>query len=311
MYTMKPYTIQNVLVPIDFSNVALNALETAIALCKRQLATLTLLHVVENTYILFPPEAGGASSSILPELLFVANENLNELTKKIRINHELVVKHVVRTGNPADEICRWALHKETDLILMGTHGASGLREFFIGSNAYRVVKNSPCPVMTIPGSKQWKDFKNILFPIRMVPHALDKYDVIRPIIRKNSSSLTISGMVKKGDPAGLMEMKALVDSIKSKISEDSVACESEVHFCTDVAKAVLDISDQQKPDLIVITATLDKSLRDFFIGPYTQDIVNHAKYPVLSIRPEISNESLKSLMTEISDDTSKSAFESV
>ena len=211
---MKAYTIQNVLVPIDFSNVALNALETAIALCTRHLATLTLIHVVENTYVLFPPEAGGASGSLLPELMANANENLNELTKKLRLNHDIVVKHVVQTGNPADEICRWALHKGTDLIIMGTHGASGLREFFLGSNAYRVVKNSPCPVMTIPGTNQWHEFKKILFPVRMVPHALEKYDVIRPIIRKNGSSLQIAGFVKKDDPAGFVEMKALVDSAR-------------------------------------------------------------------------------------------------
>jgi nucleotide-binding universal stress UspA family protein len=55
---MDSYIINKVLVPIDFSPVSLNALETAIAICKRQLATLTLIHVVENTYVLFPPEAG-------------------------------------------------------------------------------------------------------------------------------------------------------------------------------------------------------------------------------------------------------------
>ena len=294
---MKPFDIQNVLVPVDFSPVAINALHSAIAICKRQLATLTLIHVVENTYVLFPPEAGGAAGVILPELIVNANENMNELTKSLRIKHDIVVKHVVQTGNPADEICRWALHKETDLIVMGTHGASGLREFFLGSNAYRVVKNSPCPVMTIPGTNQWVDFKEILFPIRMVPHALEKYDMVRPIIRKNGSALLIAGIVKKNDSTGFVEMKALVDSVKEKFIEDDVICSSEVMYCEDVAKQVLEISKRENPDLIVITATLDKSLKDFFMGPYTQDIVNHAQYPVLSIRPVITRESIKSVET--------------
>lgn len=294
---MEPYTIRKVLVPVDFSSVSLNALETAIAICKRQLATLTLIHVVENTYVLFPPEAGGATGSILTDLVKNANETINELAKSLRLKHDVVVNQVVHSGNPADEICRWAQHKEVDLVVMGTHGSSGLREFFMGSNAYRVVKNSSCPVMTIPGTQKWTEFEKILFPIRMVANALDKYDVVRPIIKKNSSRLRIAGLVKSNDATGLHEMKALVETIQKKMEEDQITCVSEVQYCNDVAKQVLALSEIEKPDLIVITATLDNSLKDFFMGPYTQDIVNHARYPVLSIRPEVSGESLKSLGT--------------
>lgn len=300
---METYKIKKVLVPIDFSTVSLNALETAIAICKRQLATLTLIHVVENTYVLFPPEAGGATGAILPDLVKNANENLNELAKKLRTRHDLVINHIIQSGNPADEICRWALHKESNLIVMGTHGASGLREFFLGSNAYRVVKNSPCPVLTIPGSNTWIDFKKILFPIRMVPNALDKYDVVRPIIQKNGSSMTIAGIVKKNDATGFIEMKELLNTVHSKITEDNVIYQSEIHYCEDVSKQVLAISETEKPDLIVITATLDSSLKDFFLGPYTQDIVNHAHYPVLSIRPVISGDPLESLSAIINQNS--------
>ena len=298
---MDTYEIKKILVPIDFSPIAKNALQTAIAVCKRQLATLTLIHVIENSYVLYPPEAGGVAAAILPELVKNANDSLSAMAKELRVQHDLVVNHIVQSGNPADEICRWAFHKEIDLIVMGTHGASGLREFFLGSNAYRVVKNSPCPVMTIPGSNQWLDFRKILFPIRMVPHALEKYDNVRPIIRRNGSSLLIAGIVKKNDPTGFIEMKALVDTVRSKIADDEVICGSEVHYCDQVARQVLDISNKEKPDLIVITATLDTSFRDFFLGPYTQDIVNHAQFPVLSIRPKQSKEDTASLQMLMGD----------
>lgn len=283
---MNAQEINKVLIPVDFSLVSTNALETAIAICKRQLSALTLIFVIENTYVLYPPEAGGAAAGILPQLVKDANKNLSNLAKQLRLKHDVVVNHIVQSGNPADEICRWALHKNTDLIVMGTHGTSGLRDFFLGSNAYRVVKNSPCPVMTIPGSNQWRDFKKILFPIRMVPHALEKYENIRPIIRKNSASLLVAGIVQKNHPTALVEMKTLVDTVRSKIAEDDVICSGEVHYCENPSRQVLDIANAEKPDLIVITATLDTTLKEFLLGPYTQDIVNHAKFPVLSIRPK-------------------------
>lgn len=279
------FHIKRILVPIDFSPLARNALETAIAISKRQLSAITLIHVVENTYVLFPPEAGGASGALLPELVKNANKNLSELAKELRVEHDIVVNHIVQSGNPADEICRWALHKSCDLIVMGTHGVSGLREFFLGSNAYRVVRNAPSPVLTVPGTNQWLDFRKVLFPVRMVPEALDKYDFVRPIIRSNGSSMLVAGLIHKNDPEESTEMNSLVDLVKKKIAEDDVIYKSEIHFTDDVAREVLDISEKEKPDLIVITATLDKSIRNFFMGPYTQNIVNHAHYPVLSIQP--------------------------
>lgn len=301
---MEAYKIRKILVPVDFSPIAHNALETAIAMCKRHLSTLTLIYVIENSYLLFPPEAGGASADVFPQLQKDANDNLAKLSKDLRVKHDIVINHIVQAGNPADEICRLVLHKKYDLVVMGTHGTSGLREFFMGSNAYRVVKNASCPVMTIPGTQQWLDFKKILFPIRMVPHALDKYEYVRPIIRKNKANLLVAGIVKKTDSGDFIEMQKLVDTVRKRIIEDDVECNSEVHNCENVAREVLDIADTGKMDLIVITATLDNSLKDFFLGPYTQDIVNHAKVPVLSIRPqqslmqanevkEVTNESLQ------------------
>lgn len=301
MYAMKNYRIQHVLVPIDFSAVSHNALQTAIAICQRQLASLMLVHVIENSYWSFPPEAGGAAGNLLPELIRSANENLSRLAKEVRTQHDLVVHHLVQSGNPADEICLIAHLRKIDLVVMGTHGTSGWREFFLGSNAYRVVKNATCAVMTIPGDHQWLDFKKVLFPIRMVPHALEKYEYLRPIVRKNNSSLIVAGIVKQNDTTGptrLLEMKALVDEVRKQITEDDVTCHSELHYTQQVAAEVLAIADRENPDLIVITATLDNTLRDFFLGPYTQNIVNHAKHPVLSIRPNIFGHEAADYQTE-------------
>ncbi len=298
---MKKYEINKILVPVDFSTLANNAVQTAVAISKRQLATITLMYVVENAYVLFPPEVSGAAGTLLPQLVKDANDNLSKLARELRVKHDIVVTHIVQSGNPADEICRWALHKKMDLIVMGTHGTAGLREFFMGSNAYRVVKNAPCPVLTLPGLNPWLDFKKILFPVRMIPHALDKYEAIRPIIRKNGSSLVVAGIFKNNDTASLIEMKTLVDNVRRQISEDDVMCGSEVHYCENPATQVLDIANQINPDLIVITATLDSTVKEFFLGPYTQDIVNHSKYPVLSIKPEYELENsgvLKILMQQ-------------
>jgi nucleotide-binding universal stress UspA family protein len=86
----------------------------------------------------------------------------------------------------------------------------------------------------------------------------------------------------------MTEMTELVDTIQKQLNDDQVICRREIVSTEHIARQVLQVSKEEKPDLIVITATLDASLRDFFLGPYTQDIVNHARFPVLSIRPRLS-----------------------
>lgn len=305
MTTTQPYSIRNVLAAVDFSPLGFNALQTAIAISKQHQASLTVIHVIENSYVLSSPETGDVTGNVLQQVIHNADKNLGELAEYLRNEHGISVDHAVQSGNPADEICRWSLHHHADLIVAGTHGDSGIREFFMGSNAYRIVKNSPCPVMTIPGYQQWLDFKKVLFPIRMVPHALDKYDMVRPIIQKTGASMMIAGIVKDGDKAAVGKMNSIVDNVRVRINEDHVACTSNVYPCEHVSTQVLKIAEQDKPDLIVITATLDTSVKDFFLGPYTQDIVNHAHVPVLSIRPQEAGEgtaAFKGYLEEITRD---------
>lgn len=281
------YTINTILVPVDFSPLSQHALDTAIAISKRQFGSITLLHVVENTFAWSSPDVVGQPvATMLPEIIRNATENLNELARSIRVQHDIVVNQLVQTGNPADEICKTAASRDSSIVVMGAHGVSGWREFFLGSTAYRVVKHAPCPVMTIPGTSQWLAFNTILFPVRLVPNALDKYEIVRPVIRKNKSTLLVTGFVDPSEGKhSLDEMKQLVNSLNSKIKEDGVTCRSRVHISDTIAHDVLKVAQDESADLIVITATLDTSIREFFIGPYTQHIVNHARVPVLSIRP--------------------------
>lgn len=281
---MRTREINKILVPIDFSQRSENALEVAIAICKQHRATLTLFHIVESTAN-FRPKAGIAAPSVLPELVKRAGQQLSELAKNFRDDHDLVVNHIVLSGKPADEIAAWASKRNVDLIVMGSYGKSTIRQFLMGSTAYRVIKNSPCPVLTVPGKVKNTDLKKIVFPVRMVPHALDKYEFIKPFVQSDGSAVSIAGIVKKNDIESVPEMEELVKRVKTRMEIDNIACDGQVYVCENPARQVNTIADRESPDLIAITTTPDTSLKDFFLGPYTQDIVNTAKVPVLSVRP--------------------------
>jgi len=199
-------------------------------------------------------------------------------------NLRSVVNEVVAVGDVAKEIVKVVQEKVPDLVVIGTHGASGFRRFFIGSTAYRVIKHTKFPVMTIPGKGDWSRFQSILFPIRLIPDALRKYDYVRPIILKDKPTLHILGLSMDSDPDTINRVFELEDELEMRLTEDRVTYEVSYQRCHHYADAILASAGEKKADLIVIIATIDKTKGEFFIGPFSQQILNHSKVPVLCVR---------------------------
>lgn len=173
--------LHTILVPIDYSNISINALDTAIAMAKRQQAQLTLLHVVSINRVMVP--TGSAMLDVaLGDHIASNQHSLDTLAQNVQDEHSIECKALVVLGAVCPSIVNEAAKLQADLIVMGTHGASGLWEFFIGSNAYAVLKHAPCPVLTVPPYRKWESFKKILFPIRPVADAISKYDLARQVI---------------------------------------------------------------------------------------------------------------------------------
>jgi nucleotide-binding universal stress UspA family protein len=281
---MGSYEIKNILVPTDFSDLSFNAITTAIGICERQNALMVLAHVIEvNQFKESSPFVG--LLEYLGQLTDYAKSMMEKIETSIKENHKIKVTSTITTGNISDNICMLAEKREADLIVMGTHGISGVREFFIGSTSFRVVKYAPCPVMTVPSEGEWKSFKKILFPVRITPGALEKYDFIRPIISKNNAQLVVLGIANDYPREKITKVIEMVDQLRDRLTEDGVKTEIKYSISNKIAERVLAAAKKNEVDLIVITASLDKSLKNLFVGPYAQQIVNHARVPILSILP--------------------------
>jgi nucleotide-binding universal stress UspA family protein len=275
--------IKKVLVAHDFSPVAQNAVETSRAICARHGASLSIIHVVENSFAFLRPRPG-MNRMILPELVQYANENLAQLTDHIAADDNLNVEWFVRTGNPADQIYLHALDHNVDLIVMGAHGTSGIHDLLIGSNAHRLIKNSLCPVVMVPGTRPWVNFKKILFPVRAHVRPAKKYELLKPIIEANQSHLVVAGVARKKLQAAVAEVQSQVKAISNRMTLDEVDHRTDVHTCDNVARQVLSISESESPDLIAITSSPNRFLRKHFLSAFARDIINRSKIPVLSVR---------------------------
>jgi len=144
-------SISRILVPVDFSAHSDFAVRYATALASRLGASIDLLHVVED-----PVAARTWSSAIdMPDLEGLREELVEEATRQLeRCRAEasgsgVAVLTTVRVGQPLLTIPEYAKSAGVDLVIMGSHGRSGMAAVFMGSVAERAIRNAPCPVLTL------------------------------------------------------------------------------------------------------------------------------------------------------------------
>jgi nucleotide-binding universal stress UspA family protein len=144
--------LRRILFASDFSKASGKAFATAVTMAKTNRATLTVLHVIAPLVPVSPDQYIGPETwqELDRETRLWSKRKLAALTAKAGKSGVKVVG-LTAEGSPAQQIVRFAKSKRFDMIVIGTHGRTGLAKFFLGSVAGRVVSTSPCPVLTVRG----------------------------------------------------------------------------------------------------------------------------------------------------------------
>jgi nucleotide-binding universal stress UspA family protein len=140
--------IRHILVPTDFSEGSHEAFETAIDMARDTGARLTLFHVHHVPTAVFPDVILPITPELMQDVAHSVDQLLTELSTRAR--HAGVQADWKTTfGTTHVEICLLAEQSDVDLIVIGTHGRSGLSHAILGSVAEKVVRKAPCPVLTV------------------------------------------------------------------------------------------------------------------------------------------------------------------
>ncbi len=146
--------LQKILCPIDFSENSLEALRYAAHTALKENATVYLIHIVDSrVYDYGGPIYEPVMPAMKPVIDQASKDQLRDkLLEKVPKEIEGRVETVVSFGVPFVEIIKAARDYDIDLIIMGTHGRSGISHMLIGSVAEKVVRKAPCPVLTVRSS---------------------------------------------------------------------------------------------------------------------------------------------------------------
>jgi nucleotide-binding universal stress UspA family protein len=284
---MKVLNIKKILVPVDFSLTSLKALDQAVFMAKKNNAEVTLLHVVDyfmphsDIYYFTIPRSAEYEEAVLKE----CDNQLRKLAEKIQKTEFVTIHAETVNGKPREQIIEAADRMKADMIVMGTHGVSGFREFMIGSTAIRIISEASCPVLSIQQSVE-PGFKKILVPFRNRPHSREKVDYAIEMAEMYGAKLHILGVDAELSDETHSKLALQAEQIKTIAENHHLKCDTRVIAGSFLAEDILNYAKSIEADLILVMSDLDKmSVSDFIMGPYAQQIVNHSHIPILSIHP--------------------------
>jgi nucleotide-binding universal stress UspA family protein len=143
-----PFRIKRILVPIDFSECSTKALRYAVPLARQHGAAIELIHVISSPAYAYSEYGLISPGPVGPDLAPGSKDALNKLAAA-EIPREIPSTVEVRYGAPHFEITHFAKSEQADLIVISTHGYTGLKHVLLGSVAEHVVRYAPCPVLVV------------------------------------------------------------------------------------------------------------------------------------------------------------------
>lgn len=288
---MKKFNVKKILLPTDFSETAGLAIKQGAYMASLFKAELVLLHVIKPNLMAFSSENTPISMpiDIVKYQEETAAQKLSELAHGIRLEYPIKIEEVYETGFVCAAIVSVAQECNADLIIMGTHGASGFMEKFIGSNAYRVVNDATCPVITIQVQHTRKGFKDIVLPIDHSFYSSQKVNHAIEFAERYGSVIHILGLSHTDDETEINTLKIKMDQVEAFIDRRGIENDRQISIGINYAKLTMAYAEQINADLIVIMTEWEEDLTGLFIGPFARQIVNHSRITVMSIRPDVKS----------------------
>lgn len=273
--------MKKILIPTDFSEHAEHALKVAAQIARKHDGEIILLHMLE-----LPNQTGDAVSSghALPEIMFFKNAALAKLESIMDSDFldGLNVSRIVQFELAFEGILKLIEINDIDLIVMGSHGASGFKDMFIGSNAEKVVRYSEVPVLIIK-----KEIEN--FEVEKFVFASDFSDEIKAPFAKvvnfaNEFNAELH-LVMINTPNSFKSTLVAQEIMNNFTAQFDIKRFS-THIFNDanVEKGILNFSNSINADLIGMCTHGRKGLAHFFNGSISEDLVNHAVRPVVTFK---------------------------
>ena len=265
--------MNKVVVGFDFSSGSAYAVDLAINIANRTKSDIRLVYVKEK------------KEDEAPIRLEIERRNAGvaHLLEGIRL------EYVIREGNPAEQLAAQAKEDNAMLLVVGTHGMSGMKRSMLGRNSYRTIELSPVPVLIIREDFNFdKTLDTIVVPLDSSDDTRQKVAEAALFARTFGSTIHLLGLYTSNFEDIRRTVNNYVKMVERHLDSQEIKYETkyiEVEKGKNVTTATLEYADEVGADLIAIMTEQEKSLTSLFLGTYAQQMINESKIPVLTVRP--------------------------
>lgn len=314
------YDPKKILVPIDFSNYSLEALRAAIDIVKNRNAKLSVLHVVPDPS---PPYDYDYEPESTPFPYIPIQQFRDDLQKSAEskmkvmlaeVGHDVDIQSFIVMGNAAEEVLNFSETGQYDLVVMATHGRTGVQRFLVGSVTEQVIRHSQCPVLAIrfqeqdvsDGGKKTLSLAHynptkILVPVDFSEFSLEAVQAATSISMNRNAPVTALHVLEElhliefSDegvmPYGLdekfkEELRTESENRLARLAKevnDGISIETRLVW-GNAADQIVKLAESEHFELIVMSTHGRSGLGRFLLGSVAEQVIRHAPCPVLAVR---------------------------
>jgi len=272
--------IKNFIVPIDFSDDSLKGLELAILFTGKLYLNIQMVYVQKKTAEHFP--------SAVREEYKIAKEKFDKIVYEYsnRLGNNSKLRYIIKKGPKVyEEIVNQAESYKDSLIAASTHGASGFEEFFIGSNAFKIISATTRPVLAIRKGPVPKEIKKIILPIDVMPETRQKVPLTAEIAEIFGAEVHVIEVTTSRSTKIHKRLGAYSKQVSNYLKSKNIVVVNHTLVGDNVADITVEYAHSVGADMIAIITEQQNSITNLIIGNYAQQVLNKATIPVLNITP--------------------------
>jgi nucleotide-binding universal stress UspA family protein len=271
----------NILVPTDFSELSMVAVQYATKIANKLNGTLTLLHVV-NTRSKVKASLKRSENSMEREMILVAQAKMDALVEKTSkfVKNKQPIRYKVAAGiSFVDTVGKEAKRLHIGLIVIGTKGAGGLKKVVMGSNTTSIIEISHVPVLAVPAEATFKNFSNILYATDG-KNVEKELKTLIPYVERFGATLHLLHILSRGKDVDQAEMS--INAVVDKLAYKNIVVLVTVSQSID--SAIDQYIDLTSADLLAMFTHELTFYEKLFDRSYTRRMAFQSKIPLLAFK---------------------------
>jgi nucleotide-binding universal stress UspA family protein len=268
--------MKNIIIPIDFSEDSKKGIELALLFAKRQYSNIQLVYVQKKS-------SDYNSPGHFEEENKWAEKKFKDIIANFepRLENDSKLRYIIKSGKIYKEIVSQVESYKDAMVIASTHGASGFEEFFIGSNAYKIISATDRPVLTTRAGKIPEDFKKIVMPLDITSDTRQKIPITADIAGLFGAEVHIITVSSSRGQRITKRLEAYSRQAAGYFTAKHIPFRQKSLYGENVVDLTVVYADSVNADMITIMKEQSRSLT--FMGNFTHQLLNHATIPVLTL----------------------------